>query len=593
MIEISYLSMQSPSMIPLHSSYKAEIKNLKFETEDGIRFPSTALIHFQVEGRVKPMVELMGFLGEREIYKAIDRGEELNLDHCYINKFSLRDYRLTRNLEENEAVVLNGFTARNSLFGGDANLDFTHAVFEGEEFSLEDAWVNRGEVVFESARFKTAQISFHNTHFPEGHFNFKNVIIDSASLSFKNCKFGNGTKDFQYTRFGTGALSFINADFLDGDVNFINTHFGSNDTSFKVARFGNGKKDFHFATFEKGNISFERCEFGQGRVDFRTVEFGTGRVNFNRSVFGEGEVVFDESEMDEGKFSFKRVVLGPGAFSFEDVMFEQVDVSFERTHFGLDKVSFYRSWFRTLTLRFCHLDGFVDLRLRKSRSINLSNTIVRDIMDLNSHEFLSELQTLYMGGMRLIGRIYLDWSRNRVPSLINSQSESSYLLRAEQFRILKENFKNLGLYNSEDKAYVEFKRNESRSHLLESVQANRWKAIYKYPIFWFKELLFDKAGLYATSPVRVLLTMLTSFLLFSLIYLLLQWKTSADIVASVDDQLSMVARSFYHSAITFLTIGYGDHYPYGLIRWVSALEGFLGLFLMSYFTVAFVRKILR
>jgi hypothetical protein len=117
--------------------------------------------------------------------------------------------------------------------------------------------------------------------------------------------------------------------------------------------------------------------------------------------------------------------------------------------------------------------------------------------------------------------------------------------------------------------------------------------LYQYPKYWFKQLLFDKAGLYATSPFRVMITMLTCFLVFSLIYLLLLWQTPADIVASVDEQLSMVARSFYHSAITFLTIGYGDHYPSGVIRWVSALEGFLGLFLMSYFTVAFVRKILR
>ena len=35
------------------------------------------------------------------------------------------------------------------------------------------------------------------------------------------------------------------------------------------------------------------------------------------------------------------------------------------------------------------------------------------------------------------------------------------------------------------------------------------------------------------------------------------------------------------------------HYPYGAVRWVSSLEGFFGLFLMSYFNVAFERKILR
>ncbi|OQY00769.1 MAG: hypothetical protein B6I20_08280 [Bacteroidetes bacterium 4572_117] len=57
--------------------------------------------------------------------------------------------------------------------------------------------------------------------------------------------------------------------------------------------------------------------------------------------------------------------------------------------------------------------------------------------------------------------------------------------------------------------------------------------------------------------------------------------------------LSLVEKGFYHSAITFLTIGYGDYYPSGIIRWLSGVEGFIGLFLMSYFTVAFVRKILR
>jgi hypothetical protein len=87
--------------------------------------------------------------------------------------------------------------------------------------------------------------------------------------------------------------------------------------------------------------------------------------------------------------------------------------------------------------------------------------------------------------------------------------------------------------------------------------------------------------------------MVTIYTVFSLIYAVLIFTTRADIVASVDDSLSVFARSFYHSAITFLTIGYGDHFPYGSIRWISSLEGWAGLFLMSYFTVAFVRKVLR
>ena len=177
--------------------------------------------------------------------------------------------------------------------------------------------------------------------------------------------------------------------------------------------------------------------------------------------------------------------------------------------------------------------------------------------------------------------------------MIYSQVESSHRDKAEQFRILKENFKNLGLYNDEDRAYVEFKRTESKAELAESLKKNRLNAIYQRPLYWFKLGLFDRAGLYATSPGRVLISMLGWFVVFSILYFLLMVYSSADIIASVDDQLSLIERAFYHSAITFLTIGYGDHYPFGFIRWVSSVEGFFGLFLMSYFTVAFVRKVLR
>ncbi|MFH0757073.1 MAG: potassium channel family protein [Bacteroidota bacterium] len=580
-------------MIPGHRDYTAEIKKLKFKTDQGTIFPMTALVSFHVGNKENPVLELMGHMEEKEIYNAIDRGDAIHLDNCYIEKFSLINYRLTRNMEAREKVVIKGFTAKNALFGGFSPLDFSFAVFEGEEFSLEDSWISKGDVSFESARFKVDVTSFHNTRFPDGYLNFKNVGFESQEISFKNCRFGNGDKDFQYMSAGRGNLHFINADFSGGNVNFINTDFGTGAVSFKVARFGKGKVDFHFATFKGQFASFERTEFGDGRVDFRTVEFGLGRVNFNRSVFGDGEVSFDEAEMQTGKFNFKRVSFGTGDISFDEVMFEHVDATFEHTDFGRGKVSFYKSRFASLSFEFCHLDGYVDLRVKKSLSINLNNTVVRDIIDINSHEFYSEIETISLVGMRDIGRIYLDWERSGVKKMIYAQPGSSYRVKAEQFRILKANFQNQGSYNDEDKAYVEFKRNEAKAELSEALERSPLSAIYQYPLYWFKLGLFDRAGLYATSPVRVLITMLACFVIFSFSYLLLMVFTEADIIATVDDQLSIITKAFYHSAITFLTIGYGDHYPYGSIRWVSSLEGFFGLFLMSYFTVAFVRKVLR
>lgn len=580
-------------MIPGYTSFEADIKKLKFENSRGNIFSKTAIVTFQVERRTNPLVELLGYIGEEDIYRMIDNGEPVVLDECYIPRFSLEHYRQSRNLDKKTPVVLKGFLARNSFFDSSFPFDFSHAVFDSGDLDLSSSWFHRGSLVFDSARFNCEVVSFYAVRLADDAFNFKNACVEHAEVNFRNARFGNGAKDFQYTGFGTGTVSFTNTEFSDGDVSFINAQFGGEDISFKVARFGTGKVDFHYAKFRKGMISFERTDFGNGRTDFRTVEFGSGRVNFNRAQFGDGEVSFEASEMASGKFSFKRVGFRNGAISFEEAVFRGIDVSFEHTNFGRGNISFYKAVFNDLSFRFCHIDHYCDLRLLECRHLDLANTIVRDIIDLHPHEFHMQVETIDFAGMRLIGRIYLDWKGNNVIRLVQHQKHSSERLKAEQYRTLKENFNSCGQYNDEDQAYVEFKRHEARADLADAICKNRLNVLWAYPLHWFKLALFDRAGLYATSPLRVLATMLTIFILFSMVYIFMISVSAADIVATVDDSLSVVARSFYHSAITFLTIGYGDHFPYKGIRWVSSLEGFAGLFLMSYFTVAFVRKILR
>lgn len=578
-------------MIPGYLSYTVEIKNLKYRTGDGLVYPKTAILTFDVAGRTRSLVEILGYVDEEMIYSWIDEGKPVVLDHCYVTRFSLEFYRTQRKMNKKEVVSLKGFRARHSFFDCSSPFDFSHMEIDGD-FDLSDSWIHRGGLIFDSACFKGRMVNFYGVHFSDNRFNFKNVEVAGGETNFKNAVFGKGEKDFQYANF-RGDVNFANAEFGNGDVSFINAEFHNGDVAFKVTRFGEGKVDFHFAKFHEGGVSFERTEFGNGRTDFRTVEFGTGKVNFNRSQFGDGEVSFEGCEMESGKFSFKRVSFGTGPLSFEEANFSDIDVSFERTDFGKGNITFYKSMFKSLTFRFCHLDDYVDLRLYQCREIDLSDTIIRDIIDLNPYEFELDVHILRLAGMRLIGRIFIDWKRNHVKELISRQEDTDHRIKAEQFRILKENFSSCGQYEDEDRSYVQFKRHEARANLRDAVLKKKINALWSYPLFWFKQTLFDRAGLYATSPVRVLATMLTVFVIFSLVYVVLILTTQADIIASVDDSLSVVARSFYHSAITFLTIGYGDHYPYLSIRWVSSIEGFAGLFLMSYFTVAFVRKVLR
>lgn len=359
--------------------------------------------------------------------------------------------------------------------------------------------------------------------------------------------------------------------------------------------FGKGKIDFHFATFGKGDLNFERAEFGTGRVDFRTVEFGDGKINFNRAIFNNGEVSFDESEMIEGKMTFKNAVLGDGDFSFQNAQFPKTEVSFERAMFGEGVVSFYNSSFFFLSLKSCQLNSYFDIRVSKANTLDLSDTVIRDIVDLTPHDSEVNLIELNMVGVRLIGRIYIDWRLNNIKKLIYNQQNSTYWAKAEQFRTLKQNFNATGRYDDEDLAYIEFKRNESKALLEDGIKKNKNYAIFHYPAYWFKLWVFDKMGLYATSPLRVLISVFFTYIFLVIIQFVLPFVTNTSINCIANDSglLTKFFDTAYFSAITYLTIGYGDCSPVGVLRIVASIEGFIGVFMMSYFTVAFARKVLR
>ena len=218
---------------------------------------------------------------------------------------------------------------------------------------------------------------------------------------------------------------------------------------------------------------------------------------------------------------------------------------------------------------------------------------MRDIIDLTPYEETSRIKSFRFDGMRLLGSIHIDWKKNNVKEIIISQDMSDEI-KAEQFLILKENFNNIGAYDFEDKAYIEFKRYEDKVIVSNQLKKNKYNFLWVYPTAWFRNLVFDKAGLYATDPIRVLLSMFISYAVFSFIFVFMAILNMGGLTgAEGKGLLSIIGDSFYFSAITYLTVGYGDFCPLGIDRWIAGLEGFVGVFLMAYFTVAFVRKILR
>lgn len=577
-----------------YTSYRVEIKKIKFVSDKGLQYPRTAIISLLDHNNEEISTELLGYLETADIYAAIEEGKDIILDNCYIEDFSLAVYRQQRNIGRKEYVHLKNFSARNAFFTAHIATDFSYANFGDYDVSFEGSHFARGRVLFNSIKSGKGNFILSSTFIKDGHIEFTGAEFSEGNFEFKNSVINDGLKDFQDMVFSRGDISFANTEFNSGEILFINSSFGEGDFSFKISRIVSGRIDFHYTSFGEGDVIFDRAEFGDSRVDFRAVDFGTGRINFNRSVFGNGDFVMEGAMFRGSKFFFKRVCMGTGIKDLSLMEMKSAEASFEKTDFGSGEINFNGSSFKSLSLRSCHLDHYVDLRISDADTLDLSDSIVRDIIDMEPFNVEYRVRILDLSGMRLLGKLYMDWNNNMCRQVIMNQEETSLRQKSEQFRILKENFNVTGKYEDEDRAYLMFKKLESKSELQETL--NRKKGIAAIPAYisyGFRWLVFDAAGQYATNPIRVLFTMLVSYLVFSLVYLFMMFFSRSDIVASVDDKLTVVAKAFYHSAITFLTIGYGDHYPYGAIRWMSGIEGFLGLFLMSYFTVAFVRKILR
>lgn len=515
---------------------------------------------------------ILGMVEADSVYKDIAEGKAINLDKRYVKDFSLSTYREQQGLSDDTPVVLQGFSAKSAYFDIERQTDFSLAQFEGEETIFTDCIFGNGPLTFYHAKFL------------------------SSKVDFENSQFGAGVANFQYAEFQSDTVNFDGIQFRTGDVQFISAKFGDAKVSFRNANFGEGITDFHYSEFGNGNLTFDKARFGGGDVSFKRVDFGHGKVDFKRVDFGHGDIDFSEAAFQSGKVVFRSSVFGEGNVLFEEVE-SQSDFIFDNAEFGSGKLSFFASSARKLSFRLCQFNNYVDLRVNSVNKIDLSYTIVRDIIDMMPTERCPvEMKEMNFSGMRNLGNLYIDWRANGVLGLIQSQDDTTQRQKSEQFLILKETYNATGRYSDEDKAYVWYKRLELKADLEYALKRNPKNAVWAYPTAFSKWLLFDKIGLYATEPIRVLFSVLVIYSLFSLLYLVLPLVADTYIDTGGGDllaNLNPVAKAFYYSAITFLTVGYGEYYPVGILRFFASVEGYVGVFLMGYFSVAFVRKVLR
>jgi hypothetical protein len=552
-------------------NYSIEVIDIPFLLDDGKELKQTAKITFSDINNNLIEKKDYGVIDVDTIYEKINNGLPIDVSKCLIRNFSLPAYRAKYKLRANEKIELLDFTANNALFESERTVDFSLANFTGKK------------------------ADFSDTHFGSGNLSFLKAEFGDFPVSFKGTSYSEGNNNFQYAKFNNGRVSFENATFENGNLSFVNTYFGDGNVSFKNVHFGNGDVSFAFALFKKGNITFDKAIFNGDEISFSKVDFGAGKVDFRRVHFGDGDINFEEITIDKGnKLIFRRSNFGESTVTFREANLPESIIDFEEATFKSGKLNFFKINAQRISLVDCVLNCYVDLRINECHSIDLTQSIVQNIIDLNPGVTKMEMNQLNLTGVRNMGDIFIEWEGNNVLSLIKNQVSTTFYEKAEQFRLLKEEFRDTGRYIDEDVAYVYFKRYELKDQWEVAKNNGLLATLIFIPTFLFQRIVFDWIGLYATNPFRVLFSIVIVNFIFSLVYTFFYSASNyLTCMNSNVDFIEKISGNLYFSAITFFTVGYGDCSPVGFFKLLSPIEGFIGVFLMSYFTVAFVRKILR
>lgn len=180
----------------------------------------------------------------------------------------------------------------------------------------------------------------------------------------------------------------------------------------------------------------------------------------------------------------------------------------------------------------------------------------------------------------LLGTLLLDgieWSENHeCPEEKLGEKIDDYAPAHRVYRSLKRAHENAGIYDVAD----QFAYREQVVRKKQALQEKRWS---NWASLQFAELLFG----YGYRWRRVVVSALFLYLIFTLIYVRFGLFAGQD--------LAVVGKSFYFSAVSFTAVGYGAwvQEPLSALKYLGAFEAIVGVFLIALFLVTFTRQYLR
>jgi uncharacterized protein YjbI with pentapeptide repeats len=500
-----------------------------------------------IDDKGKTTKKKYGFVEREEIYSLVETGQLINLNHCYIAGFSLKEYKQKRNIDKDPYVLVKLEGARKAFFDTRESLERVNV--------KKSVYPEKNMTDYDNERY--IAVDFSGARFSDGDVNFSGAKFGDGDVHFSRAKFSDGAVDFSVSKFGDGTIDFSGAEFGAGPVDFSRAEFGDGYMDFSGAEFGEGTVDFSGAKFGEGDVDFSWADFGGGDVDFSWAEFGKGEVRLYSAKFGEGEVRFYKVKFGEGTVDF----------SFIDRVYRNEN-SISQT---------------VIAINYCYFRDHINMKKARCKILMINNCTIEKTLNLEG----LEVEKLSLKNTKNLGQIFLKWTEDKVAERLEADS---YQKMSDQVVMLKENFHTIGRYDDEDKAYVMYKRYQ---WLVTRDELRKGKS-YLIPFHFLKKIAYDWISEYGTNYIRVAGSMLAIWASFTLLYCIFPGILYKSVSEYSVSHIPNIGECISYSIATFLTIGFGNITPLtSLAVILSGLEGFSGVFLTAYFTVAFARKVLR
>ena len=482
----------------------------------------------------------------------------------------------------------------------DKHLTFQNCYFFKDDIDYENTF-SFDRIRFEkSLKFINCQYSEPNNYYPENFFlpqlKFEECFISNIYIEAKEQREGLRSIDLFRNYIGEFDLQSSTVDQMVFRTNTVSEKALLSSTAFEIL-------DVSWNTFEA--ITAYKPKTYLRDSSLTNVLYGrTGNYWFNRLLISSGDPSFGRQ--------IKNFICEYNDFKYDSLDNSRADIEYlvianatiRYNNFGSNLCFFNTSF--TDRLEFYENDVHKKVAFTQTIFSELYNLIPWDQIKGNKLAIYEELNA-YDNPLKFF-----------YPNLIPYYGESSAELRNKlafdqliaSYRSLYHSYRDRGDIESANDCYIE----------MQDLISSRWKVIYQDEgrLNWFRWKLSQLLKLYTehgTEPAKALVISFYILLVFAIIYFFFpsEWdKTSKSailinlrsaisrhekgtfksILKAITAMLVSFLNAFTLSINSFVTLGFGTIPTTGFARYVCIVQGFIGWFLLSIFTVALINQVL-